>query len=109
MTSNTTPSSYVASVANEYGTELAYGASANNDLHWSPSNSGEQWLQVCLGTDVDVGLFLLMARYDQAAWNLSWYIPASNDGTNFNVLYSGIADQGATEQTYYIFTSDIKA
>jgi hypothetical protein len=91
------------------GTEITYGAFTNNDLHFSPSTGGEQWLKIYLGKSVAVGSFLLKAGYDQAEWQTGWYISVSNNGKNFKVLYTSTSDQGATEQTYYISSSDIKA
>ena len=108
MTSNNTPTPYIASASTEFTSEKAYGAFTQGLTHWAPANSGEQWVEIYLGSQVSVGSFTLKGRYDQSAWTVGWYVSASNDGVNYYILYNGNVEIGSAAQTFQIPISTIK-
>lgn len=89
MTSNNTPSGYIASALTEVQSAEAYCAFNGNDSdYWAPSNTNlPTWVQIKFPSNVDIYGFGLKATNANRVPS-SYSISDSTNGSDFTTLYS---------------------
>ena len=110
MTSNNTPSGYIASALTEASTAKAYHAFNGNDTdYWAPSNVNlPTWVQIKFPSNVDIYGFELKETNANRIPS-SYSISDSTNGSDFTTLYSDSTQPQSVMDKLQIFSEKATA